>query len=110
MQQLRDAYQLDILRDDGRTLHILVDKETAERELQDWIAQEHAWANAVAESEQEHRSGFGFSPSDEDRGPIFDPNEFYVRRIEGLTLEGRHPTTIAYRFQEVSGMQVVKVV
>lgn len=109
MRPLEQAYQLEILRDDGRALYILVDQETAERELNAWQAQERRWADAIAEYER--AQDYGFSPlgQEDDQGPRFDPIELYVRRLTGLTIDGRHETTIAYRFQEVSGMQVTRV-
>lgn len=109
MQPLADAYQLEILRDDGRVLCLLVDQETAEREVNAWIEHERQWADTVAESEQTKDLGFDLL-NEQQSGPVFDPNDFYIRRLTGLTIDGRHETSIAYRFQEVSGMQVTKVI
>ena len=112
MQPLANAVQLEILRDDGRALYILVDVEVAERELDAWIEQERRWADSVVEQQQDS-TGYdplGLNDDEKHNGPTFDPNEFYVRRLTGLTIDGRHETTIAYRFQEVSGMQATRVV
>ena len=110
IQPLAKAVLLEILRSDGRVQQILVDAETAERELDDWIEQERRWANSVVEQ----TDAGDFDPlglnDNQKSGSVFDPNEFYVRRLAGLNIDGCRETTIAYRFQDVTSMQATRVV
>ena len=110
MQPLANAVQLEILRDDGRALYILVDVETAERELNAWIEQERRWADSVVEQQQDS-TGYdplGLNDDEKHNGPTFDPNEFYVRQVTGKDPETGRAKTVAYRLHDLTNMMTVQ--
>lgn len=105
---LTNMYQLEILRDDDRVQSILTSEEAAHRELDAWVAFEQARADTIAEQIQARQQDPLGLAGEQEVG-TFVPQAMHVRRVEGLTLDGRFPAVIAYRFCDVSGVQLSRV-